>query len=55
MPERKRIDPDYCTAREAECRRQSTDTELTPERRTNFLHMAETWAGLAKESDPSEQ
>ena len=52
VPERKRIDPDHCLAKEAECRLLSTDGQLTPERRTNYLQMAETWAGLARESDP---
>jgi hypothetical protein len=49
---RQRINPVHCLAKEAECRKLSTDGELTPERRTSFLNMAETWAGLAKESDP---
>jgi hypothetical protein len=53
MPEtRKRLDPSHCLAKEAECRQLSTDVQLTPNRRTDFLHMAETWAGLARESDP---
>jgi hypothetical protein len=53
MPEpRKRLNPDHCLAKEAECRRLSADGQLTPERRTSFLNMAETWAGLARESDP---
>jgi hypothetical protein len=52
MPERKRINPVHCLAKEAEYREQSTNGELSPERRTSFLDMAETWAGLAKESDP---
>jgi hypothetical protein len=51
---RKRIDPNHCLAKEAECRQLSTDQQLTPERRTDFLHMAETWAGLARESEPQE-
>jgi hypothetical protein len=54
MPDRKRIDPVHCLAKEAEYRERSTDGELTPERRTSFLNMAETWASLAKESDPQE-
>ena len=49
---RKRIDPVHCLAKEAECRQLSTDGQLTPERRTSFLNMAETWAGLARESEP---
>jgi hypothetical protein len=54
MPEtRKRLDPNHCLAKEAECRHLSTDGQLTPERRTDFLHMAETWAGLARESHPT--
>jgi hypothetical protein len=51
---RKRLDPDHCLAKEAECRQQSNDAQLTPERRTEFWQMAETWAGLAKESDLQE-
>ena len=55
MPEtRMRLDPIHCLAKEAECRQLSTDGQLTPERRTDFLHMAETWAGLAKDSEPQE-
>jgi len=49
---RTHIDSDHCLAKEAECRQLSTDVQLTPERRTDFLRMAETWAGLAGESDP---
>jgi hypothetical protein len=53
MPElRKLIDPDHCLAKEAEYRQLATDGQLTPERRTEFWRMAETWAGLARESDP---
>jgi hypothetical protein len=52
MPERHRINPVHCKAKEAECRNLSTDGELTPERRASFHTMAETWASLAKESDP---
>jgi hypothetical protein len=54
MPERQRINPVHCKAKEAECRDRSTDGELTPELRTSFLNMAETWASLAKESGPQE-
>ena len=54
MPERQRINPVHCKAKEAECRDRSIDGELTPELRTSFSRMAETWAGLAKESDPKE-
>ena len=54
MPDRKRINPVHCLAKEAECRQLSTDGELTPELRTSFLNMADTWAGLAKESDPQD-
>ncbi len=48
MPERQRINPVHCKAKEAEYRTLSTDGELTLERRTRFLIMAETWASLAK-------
>jgi hypothetical protein len=51
---RKRLDPNHCLAKEAECRQLSTDGQLTPERRTSFIKMAETWAGLARESDHQE-
>jgi hypothetical protein len=47
-----RIDPVHCLAKETECRQASTDDRLTPERRSAFLKMAETWSSLAKESDP---
>ena len=49
---RKRLDPIYCSAKEAEFRKRSTDEGLTPESRASFLSMAATWATLAKESDP---
>jgi hypothetical protein len=51
---RKRLDPIYCLAKEAEFRQRSTDSELTAEGRTSLLNMAATWANLAKESDPQE-
>ena len=55
MPERQRINPVHCKTKEAECRKLSTDGELTRKGRTSFLNMAETWASLAKESDPQEE
>jgi hypothetical protein len=55
VPEtRKRLDPIYCSAKEAEFRQRSTHNELTEEGRASLLNMAATWAALAKESDPQE-
>jgi len=54
MPERQRINPVHCKAKEDEYRKLSTDGKLTSERRTSFFNMAETWAGLARESDPQD-
>jgi hypothetical protein len=51
MPEhRERLDPAYCSVKEAEFRQRAT-AELTAEGRDSFLKMAETWAGLAKECE----
>ena len=53
MTEEKRVTPELCLERSAECQRLSK-VVIRPEHQVALLNIAETWARLARESMPQE-